>query len=193
MILDAGMRAFAERGYERASMREIARLAGVTAPVLYDHFSSKRELLVALLEEREAELRAHQGRERGLEPGPELARALVEDFFSWVEAHPDAWRMLFRDVPTDPEVLAVQHRLRQRSIDQIASFAASGPEPRAVPPLGRGAVDRLLARSVYAINNELVAWWMENREVPREEVVGLAHDLLRSAIAAFQSPRRPPD
>ena len=96
------MRAFAERGYERASMREIARLAGVTAPVLYDHFSSKRDLLVALLEEREAELRAHQGRERGPEPGPELARALVEDFFSWVEANPDAWRMLFRDTPTTP-------------------------------------------------------------------------------------------
>ena len=186
------MRAFAARGYERASMREIARLAGVTTPVLYDHFASKRDLLVALLEEREAELRAHQGRERGLEPGPELARALVEGFFSWVEANPDAWRMLFRDTPSDPEVLAVQRRLQRRSLNQIASFAALGPEPRAVPPLGRNAVDRLLARSVYAINNELVAWWMENREVPREEVVGLAHDLLRSAIAAFQNQGRSP-
>ena len=82
--------------------------------------------------------------------------------------------------------------MQRRSINQIASFAALGPEPRAVPPIGRGAVDRLLARSVYAINNELVAWWMENSEVPREEVVGLAHDLLRSAIAAFQNQGRSP-
>ncbi|HKH39820.1 MAG TPA: helix-turn-helix domain-containing protein [Rubrobacter sp.] len=35
-ILDAGMRVFAERGYERASMREIARSAGITTPVIYD-------------------------------------------------------------------------------------------------------------------------------------------------------------
>ena len=183
------MSAFVEHGYERASMREIARLAGVTTPVLYDHFSSKRGLFVALLEEREAELRAHQGRERGLEPGPELAWALLEGFFSWVEAHPYAWRMLYRETPTDPEVLAVQRRLQRRSIDQIASFAALGPEPRAVPPLARDAVDRLLARTVYAVNNELVAWWMENREVSREEVVGLAHDLLRSTLATFRGSR----
>src|SRR5215204_6886209 len=92
-ILDAGMRMFAERGYERASMREIARSAGITTPVIYDHFSSKRELQTALLGEQEAALRIHQGRERELEPGADLARALIDDFFSWVESHPYAWRM----------------------------------------------------------------------------------------------------
>lgn len=188
-ILDAGMRAFVERGYERASMREVARGAGVTTPVIYDHFSSKRELLIALLEEREAELRAHQGRERGLAPGPELARALFDGFFSWVEEHPHAWRMLFCDAPTDPEVLAAQRRLQQRAIGQIASFVAMGQEVRAAAPLGRDAVDRLIARSIYAVNNELVSWWLEHREeVSREEVVGLAHDLVMSGVAAFRGP-----
>src|SRR5215218_5436008 len=107
-ILDAGMRVFAERGYERASMREIARSAGITTPVIYDHFSSKRELQTALLGEQEAALRIHQGRERELEPGADLARALIDDFFSWVESHPYAWRMLFHDTPSDPQVLAAQ-------------------------------------------------------------------------------------
>ena len=50
VVLEAGARVFAEHGYERAAMREIARKAGVTTPVLYDHFSSKRELQIALLE-----------------------------------------------------------------------------------------------------------------------------------------------
>lgn len=73
--MEANAGVFSERGYEKVSMREIAREAGVTTPVVYDHFASKRDLYVALLNEQEAQLRAHQGRGRDLEPGPELARA----------------------------------------------------------------------------------------------------------------------
>jgi len=186
-ILDAGMRVFAERGYERASMREIARVAGITTPVIYDHFSSKRELQISLLEEQEAELRAYQGRERGLEPGPDLAHALIDDFFSWVEAHPYAWRMLFHDTPADPEVLAVQRQLQERSIAQIASFVALAPELRVTSRLGREVVDQLLGKSIYAVVNALAAWWWEHRDVPREELVKVAYHLLWRGLGAIGS------
>jgi AcrR family transcriptional regulator len=182
----------AERGYERASMRGIARAAGVTTPVLYDHFPSKRELQIALLEEQEEELRAHQGRERELAPGPELARMLIDDFFSWVEEHPHAWRMLFHDSPSDPEVLAAQLRLRERSTAQIASFVALAPELRITSRLGRKAVDEILGRSIYAVVNELAAWWFEHREAPRKEVVDLAHDLLWPGLATIVGSRQAP-
>jgi AcrR family transcriptional regulator len=184
-ILDAGMRVFAEHGYERASMREIARSAGITTPVIYDHFPSKCELQIALLEEQEAALRAHQGRERGLETGPDLARALVDDFFSWVESHPYAWRMLFHDTPSDPQVLAAQRGAKQRSVAQIVSFVAPAPELRVTTGLGREVVERLLAESIYAVVNGLVAWWWEHREVPREELVNLAYDLLWTGLATI--------
>ena len=49
-ILDAAVEAFAARGYEAASMSEIAASAGITKPVLYDHFASKRDLFVELME-----------------------------------------------------------------------------------------------------------------------------------------------
>lgn len=174
-------------------MRGIARAAGVTTPVIYDHFPSKRELQIALLEEQEGELRAHQGRERGLAPGPELARALIDDFFSWVEEHPHAWRMLFHDTPSDPEVLATQRRLRKRSTAQIASFVALAPELRVTGRLGREAVDEMLGKSIYAVVNELAAWWLEHREAPREELVDVAHDLLWSGLSTIVAgSRRPP-
>ena len=184
-ILDAGMRVFAKHGYERASMREIARSAGITTPVIYDHFPSKCELQIALLEEQEEALRAHQGRERGLETGPVLARALVDDFFSWVESHPYAWRMLFHDTPSDPQVLAAQRGAKQRSVAQIVSFVAPAPELRVTTGLGREVVERLLAESIYAVVNGLVAWWWEHREVPREELVNLAYDLLWTGLATI--------
>jgi AcrR family transcriptional regulator len=184
-ILDAGMRVFAEHGYERASMREIARAAGITTPVIYDHFPSKRELQIDLLEEQEAELRAHQGRERGLAPGPDLARALIDDFFSWVEAHPYAWRMLFHDTPSDPQVLAAQRSAQRRSVTQITSFVALAPELRVTVRLGRDVMESLLGESIYAVVNSLAAWWWEHHEVPREQLVNLAYDLLWTGLATI--------
>jgi AcrR family transcriptional regulator len=169
-------------------MREIARAAGVTTPVLYDHFPSKRDLQIALLEEQEANLRAHQGRERGLRPGPELARALIGDFFSWVEEHPSAWRMLFHDAPTDEEVLAAQRRLRKRSVAQVSSFVALAPELRTAGGLGREALAEILGTSIYAVVNDLAAWWFEHPEVLREELVEVAYGLLWSGLAAFAPP-----
>jgi len=49
-ILDASLVLFAERGYDKTSLREIAEQVGVTKAALYYHFPSKEEILVALLE-----------------------------------------------------------------------------------------------------------------------------------------------
>ncbi|HEX6568224.1 MAG TPA: TetR/AcrR family transcriptional regulator [Acidimicrobiales bacterium] len=48
-LLDVARRVFAERGFHNASMNDIAIEAGVTKPVLYQHFASKRELFAELL------------------------------------------------------------------------------------------------------------------------------------------------
>lgn len=47
VILDSAARLFAERGYHAASISEIARMAGITKPVIYHHFSSKQESSIA--------------------------------------------------------------------------------------------------------------------------------------------------
>src|SRR3954463_8694108 len=58
-ILAAAMSAFGERGYDGASMSAIAREAGVTKSVIYDHFPSKADLHKALVEQQARELHAH--------------------------------------------------------------------------------------------------------------------------------------
>src|SRR4029453_7888171 len=57
VIERAAAELFAERGYRGASMDEIARRAGISAPVVYDHFASKEDLHVHLLERHYAGLR----------------------------------------------------------------------------------------------------------------------------------------
>ncbi|MGH9249663.1 MAG: helix-turn-helix domain-containing protein, partial [Acidimicrobiales bacterium] len=48
-LVDVALRVFAERGFHDASMNDIAEAAGVTKPVLYQHFTSKRGLFSELL------------------------------------------------------------------------------------------------------------------------------------------------
>ena len=50
-LLDVALDAFAERGFHRTSMDDVAEAAGVTKPVLYQHFGSKRELYLELLDD----------------------------------------------------------------------------------------------------------------------------------------------
>src|SRR5204862_2515099 len=49
-IVDAALQVFGERSYGRATTAEIARAAGVSEPILYRHFTSKRDLYIASLE-----------------------------------------------------------------------------------------------------------------------------------------------
>src|ERR1700677_4714523 len=104
-ILAGAMRVFAERGYEGASMTEIARAGGVTAAVIYDHFASKQELHGALLEGQTDALLAHVGGAVG-SAGPESEQRMrvgVDAFFEFVEVNPFAWRLIFRDPSADPD------------------------------------------------------------------------------------------
>jgi len=72
-ILDVACAVFANRGFHATSMDDIAAAAGVTKPVLYQHFPSKRALFIELLDElgrrllgelEQATSSAHSGRER---------------------------------------------------------------------------------------------------------------------------------
>lgn len=49
-LLDAALELFASRGYARATTSELAKAAGVTEPIIYRHFSSKKDLFIALIE-----------------------------------------------------------------------------------------------------------------------------------------------
>jgi AcrR family transcriptional regulator len=57
-IVDAALRVFGEGSYDGATTAEIARTAGVSEPILYRHFASKRDLYFACLDEMWSRLRA---------------------------------------------------------------------------------------------------------------------------------------
>src|SRR4051794_6783115 len=107
-IVDAANRTFAERGYLGASMERIAAAAGVTAPLIYEHFGSKKELYIELLDLNGRALLAATTREEGFHSVEELLRANVLGFFEFVRDHRAAWRVLFLAPAPHPQVAAAQ-------------------------------------------------------------------------------------
>ena len=170
-ILDAAVETFAEVGYD-AKMQDIAARAGVVPSVLYDHFGSKRELHVALLE-----LHAEQIRNRSLRrvegaSAEELVRASIESYFELVEEDPFIWRFLHRDPPADPEIA-------DRGTAAIADLIRFGAaDAKSVKGIKVDDAAWILARATQSACSGVATWWYENRDVPRERVVELVFMLL---------------
>jgi AcrR family transcriptional regulator len=178
-ILAAATEVFAEHGYTGASVGEIARRAGVVASVIYDHFGSKRELHVELLEAHGEALIERSIAEVTGEGPYELLRASIEAFYRFVEEDPFVWRFLFRDPPSDPDIAAAHRRVQDRATAGIAALVAEGaPEVGAVLEIPAERATWMVAKASQAATQGLAEWWWEHPEAPREHVVELAVQLL---------------
>lgn len=179
VIERAASEVFSERGYRAATIDEIARRSGVSAPVVYDHFDSKLDLHRRLLERHYGELRA-VWREHlaGDEPaGVRIGRAF-DAWFQYIEAHPYAWRMLFRDTTGDPHIEAFHRGIAAESRAAIIHLLAREPAAATIAGAGGAVAMEMLWELVRAALQGLALWWWDHREVPREAVVATAMNAL---------------
>lgn len=98
-LLDVGRSVFAERGFEAASVEEIAARANITKPVVYEHFSGKEGLYAVIVDREVGSLlgRITESLE-GSNPRALLEQAAVA-FLGYIEAEPEGFRILVRDSP----------------------------------------------------------------------------------------------
>ncbi|MHB8681251.1 MAG: TetR/AcrR family transcriptional regulator [Acidimicrobiales bacterium] len=111
-LLDVALGLFANRGFKATTMDDIAEAAGVTKPLLYQHFASKRALYLELVDGVAQSMLEAIGKAVAEAEGP---RQQVEGgfaaYFRLVATHADAFSLLFgSDIPDDPELSrAVRH------------------------------------------------------------------------------------
>jgi AcrR family transcriptional regulator len=178
-ILDAAVEVFAEHGYTAAKMQDIATRAGVVPSVLYDHFGSKRELHITLLELHAAQLRERSLRRLEGATVEEMVRASISNYFAFVEEDPFIWRVLHQDAPADPDIAAVYREIADRGTARIADLIRFGAGD--VTELNGITIDEaawILARATQSATDGVARWWYENRDAPRERVVELVVMLL---------------
>jgi AcrR family transcriptional regulator len=175
---------FAERGYAATTVEDIVSAAGVTKPMLYRHFESKRDLCVALLVRYRDELVAAPLAR--FDPGASDPHAhLASMIGAWLDhalANPAATRLLFTPIRGDRDVERAQLELHDR---QRATQAALLRE--FAPDLTEADLEPMaeLARSGLAA---IGLWWIEHPEVPRERVVGVTRRMFEGLIGLVRDP-----
>lgn len=127
-LLSVALKVFAQRGYHATSMNDIADAAGVTKPVLYQHFASKRALYTATLEAvGESMIAALTSATSASPSGKEQTAAGMVAYFRWVAEDPDAFSLLFGGgTRRDEEFAAVAEKVEKTAAELIAPLIEAG-------------------------------------------------------------------
>lgn len=95
----------------------------------------------------------------------EQVREAVNAFFSWVEEHPFAWRMLFREPPQEPELEEGARWVHESSTGMVATTLR-----RLEPQLPEQEL-QLRAEALKSAQQGLATWWYDHPDVPRGALV----------------------
>jgi len=180
-LLDAALAVFTTQGYHAAAMDDIADRAGVSKPVLYQHFPSKLELYRALLTTYADELldRLRSALEETANNEQRL-RGAVTAYFDFVASEGQAFRLVFEsDLRSEPEAAAVLDRALRECIDAVAEAVTVDAG------LDRDRA-RLLAVGLVGLSQVTAQYWLDTGQaVPKEEAVELMSRLAWRGLAHF--------
>jgi AcrR family transcriptional regulator len=179
LIVEAAGRLFGERGYEATRLADVAAAAGVTKPIVYRHFDSKKALYLALLTRHRDDLGSFAEAIPAAGPSDERLRTVLEVWFAYVEDHSYAWRMLFRDTGGGAEIrafrLEVHARARAVLVELIRSLSEASIPRRELEPLAE-----LMSMGMAS----LVLWWMDNPGSSRQAIIDAMTRVWAGLLAA---------
>jgi AcrR family transcriptional regulator len=167
-ILDIAEKQFIEKGYEGTTVESVRLEAGVSRPIIYDHFGSKDDLYLACVK-RTRSLYTEQLAEIWKSPDSPLKiiKKGSELFFGVIEENPERWLVLFSgwSGPKTGFVSEELLRLRQETIDlMVAQITQS------VPFVDFEKADAF-SNAMSAVGEQLGHWWLRNPDIPKERVV----------------------
>ena len=151
-LLGAAQEVFVAQGYHAAAMDDIAERAGVSKPVLYQHFPGKLELYLALLDQHsEALVEAVKAALDSTHDNKRRVAATMQAYFDFVESHDGAFRLVFEsDLMNQPAVRdRVEHATRQCAeviSALIAEDAGLSPEESMLLAVGLVGMAQVTAR-----------------------------------------------
>jgi AcrR family transcriptional regulator len=180
-LLGSALEVFVAQGYHSAAMDDIAERAGVSKPVLYQHFPGKLDLYLALLDDscdsiidgtREALASTHDNKQR--------VAATMDTFFAYVAADTGAFRLVFEsDLTNEP---AVRERVERVTTECSASIAEVIAEDTGLPE----DASRLLAVSLVGMAQVSARYWLhEAVDIPQPDAAALIAGLAWRGIRGY--------
>jgi len=181
-LLDVGRTLFAERGYEATSTEEIASRAGVSKPVVYEHFGGK-EGLYAVVVDREMQTLLHRVTRvlTGGHPRDQLEQAALA-LLTYVEEQSDGFRILVRDSPvasTGGNFSSLLNDIASQVEYVLAGeFKARGFETKLAGLYSQALV------GMVALTGQ---WWLEARKPKRDEVAAHLVNLAWNGLSHLEN------
>jgi AcrR family transcriptional regulator len=178
VVAAAALRVFADKGYHATSLGEIAAAAGVARTVLYDHFPSKRVLLMAVMQEQNTALIEHVGaRITGAGPPRERMRSTIDAYFSFAQDQPAARRLLFDQADEDdPEIRTVRQGIRDSRTQAVTALLAR--DLRVVGVDSAAPVAEAMVELLITGLDGMAQWWERHPRVERSALVDGAMRIL---------------
>ena len=165
-LLDVGRTVFAERGFDAATVEEVAARAGVSKPVVYGHFGGKEGLYAAVVEREMARLyRQVIDALNGGHPR-ELLEQAARAFLDYVARETDGFRILVRGSGVGSSSGTLTTLLSDVAA-QVADILGEEFKSRGYSA-ARAAMYAQMLVGMVALTGQ---WWLEVREPPADEVV----------------------
>jgi len=181
--LQAAQEVFVANGYHAAAMDDIAERAGVSKPVLYQHFPGKLELYLALLDTQAEALGDTVATAlAGSSDNRERIHGVLSAYFAFVDRsdHDGAFRLIFEsDLVNEPAVRDRVESVTKRTMLAVADTVAADTG------LGRDEA-QLLATALTGAAQVAARWWLaEERPISQEDAIRLLESLLWRGISNF--------
>ena len=180
-LLAAAQQVFVAQGYHAAAMDDIAERAGVSKPVLYQHFPGKLELYLALLDTHcDAMVARMRAAMEATTDNKDRVRGAIQAYFDFIDHESEAFRLVFEsDLRNDPAV-------RER-VDRVESgcIAAITDTIMADTDLSRARAELLASGLVGAAEVAARFWVAGGRKVAKPEAEALLTALSWRGIASF--------
>ena len=179
-ILDGALEVFAREGYTNAALLDLAAAAGVTPPVIYRHFESKRELFLAVLGDQVSRLAGAIGDAADPSSAPLEERVLktASAVLDFVAERPHAWRLLRTTPPPDPKIATAYAQLHSGTRSRTAETTASDPDFTAAPGVDRASAAGLFGQLQWTAYEALGDWALEHPELEHSELIRIFMDFM---------------
>lgn len=180
-LLTAALEIFTASGYHAASMDEIADRASVSKPVLYQHFPSKLDLYLAVLDLHiDSLVFAIQKAIASTRENKNRVKATIDAYFGFIEGEGEAFRLLFEsDMSIEPQV---RERLERMTYDCAVAVSAVISVDTGLPK------DEAMILAIGLIGCAQISarhWLEKGGKIDRSQASALVTSLMWRGISGF--------
>ncbi len=186
-LVAVGRTLFAEKGFEATSIEEIAARAGVSKPVVYEHFGGKEGLYAVVVDREMSDLLDRLTRALSAREPRELVEQAALALLTYIEEETDGFRILVRDSPVAASAGGTFSSLLNDIASQVEHILGREFAERGIDT-GHAPMYAQMLVGMVALTG---TWWLEERKPKREEVAAHLVNLGWNGLSHLEAAPRP--